>query len=389
MRQKLYGFCLKALWPYESDGFDMANNIGVYLHIPFCKRKCAYCDFFSGHGDAAAFDRYEAQLLHSIDEWGAKAGETVTSVYVGGGTPSVLGDDRLCRLLHAVKQAFRVAADAEVTLEVNPESGKALDFCKLRAAGFNRVSVGLQSAIAREIAVLERLHTPQEAKETVQRARAAGVENISLDLMLGIPYQTKESLRRSVDFCVACGVRHLSCYLLKIEEGTRFFAMRDALPLPDEDAQAELYLEAVSYLEQHGLYQYEISNFAVPGFESRHNTHYWQCGEYIGIGPSAHSFYHGKRFYYPRDMRQFEAGTVMDDGTGGDAEEYILLALRLKAGLRFGDYEQRFGKRLSSAILQKISRYAKMGLMECDDRHAHFTPQGFLVSNTILADILL
>ena len=367
----------------------MTANIGLYIHIPFCKRKCAYCDFFSGTGDTAAYDRYERLLLQKTDLWGKQVSEPVGSIYFGGGTPSVMGADRLCRLLAKVKNAFQVAANAEVTLEVNPESGRSLAFDRLRTAGFNRVSVGLQSAISREIAVLERLHTPQDAALTVSRARAAGFDNISLDLMLGIPYQTKESLRQSIDFCAACGVQHISSYLLKIEKGTRFFTLQDTLPLPGEDMQADLYLEAVAYLEQLGYMQYEISNFSRPAFESRHNTLYWQCGEYIGIGPSAHSFYHGRRFYYPRDLRRFEADGWMDDGEGGGAEEYIMLALRLKTGLRFSAYRQRYGQPLSPAVLQKIRRYSKMGLMECDNDHARFTPQGFLVSNSILADILL
>ncbi len=371
----------------ESDMF-MSHSIGLYLHIPFCKRKCAYCDFFSGTGTQADFDVYTNVLTEKLHYWGQQVQEPVGSVYFGGGTPSVLGTERLCALLGAVKRAFSVEDNAEITLEVNPESGKSLDFDALRQAGFDRVSVGMQSAIAREINILGRLHTPEEAAYTVRKAQAAGFDNTSLDLMLGIPLQTKDSLRQSIAFCADCGVRHISSYILKIEEGTPFYAKRKALDLPDEDEQAELYLFAVDCLSRLGYAQYEISNFAQPGFESRHNTLYWRCGAYIGIGPAAHSFYHGKRFHYARSMQAFCNDLLTDDGSGGDSEEYIMLALRLCEGLVFADYEQRFQKPLPAELHRKIEKYVKLGLMEADGQHACFTPKGFLVSNTILADLL-
>ena len=366
----------------------MSHSIGLYLHIPFCKRKCAYCDFFSGTGTQADFDVYTNVLTEKLHYWGQQAQEPVGSVYFGGGTPSVLGTERLCALIGAVKRAFSVKDNAEITLEVNPESGKALDFDALRQTGFNRVSVGMQSAIAREINILGRIHTPEEAAYTVKKAQAAGFDNTSLDLMMGIPLQTKDSLRQSVDFCAACGVQHISSYILKIEEGTPFYSKRELLNLPDEDEQAELYLFVVEYLNSLGYVQYEISNFAKPGFESRHNTLYWRCGEYIGIGPAAHSFYHGRRFHYPRSMQAFGGNQLTGDGAGGDAEEYVMLALRLREGLVFADYERRFGQPLPTLTCQKIEKYAKSGLMEADGRHACFTPKGFLVSNSILADLI-
>ena len=366
----------------------MSHSIGLYLHIPFCKRKCAYCDFFSGTGTQADFDIYTNVLTEKLHYWGQQAQEPVGSVYFGGGTPSVLGTERLCALLGAVKRAFSVKDNAEITLEVNPESGKSLDFDALRQAGFDRVSVGMQSAIAREINILGRLHTPEEAAYTVRKAQAAGFDNTSLDLMLGIPLQTKDSLRQSIAFCADCGVRHISSYILKIEEGTPFYSNKELLNLPDEDEQAELYLFAVDCLSRLGYAQYEISNFAQPGFESRHNTLYWRCGAYIGIGPAAHSFYHGKRFHYARSMQAFCNDLLTDDGSGGDSEEYIMLALRLCEGLVFADYEQRFQKPLPAELHRKIEKYVKLGLMEADGQHACFTPKGFLVSNTILADLL-
>ena len=366
----------------------MTKPIGLYLHIPFCKSKCAYCDFFSAAGSEREFDEYSDELKQRIEAWGQKVKEPVSSVYIGGGTPSILGSKRLAEILNEVKNYFSVQDNAEITVEVNPESGKALDFDLLKAAGFNRLSVGLQSSNEIELNALGRIHRAEDAKLTVQKAQAAGFENISLDLMLGIPYQTEESLKQSLDFCAACGVKHISSYILKIEDGTPFSKMQSSLPFPDDDEQAERYLFAVSYLKEKGFEQYEISNFAISGFESRHNTLYWKCGEYIGIGPAAHSFYHGERFYYPRSKQAFYQNKIVSDGKGGSEEEYIMLALRLKEGLVFSEYAERFQKPLSPAFYKKLHNYAKTGLMEVNESRACFTPEGFLVSNAILSNII-
>ena len=279
------------------------NTIGLYIHIPFCKSKCPYCDFFSRRGSELEYDRYVAETLKKIVYWSNLCGKKVASIYFGGGTPSVIGAKRLCTLLNKAKEHFKVLDNAEITCEVNPESGKIIDFDLMKAAGFNRISVGLQSAVENELKALGRIHTAEEAKITAKRSVEAGIDNISFDLMMGIPYQTSETLKQSISFCAECNVTHISSYLLKVEKGTKFYTMRDKLPLSDDDIQADLYLNAVTELEKLGYEQYEISNFAKPGFEGRHNINYWKCGEYIGIGPSAHSFFDGKRFYYGRSMQ--------------------------------------------------------------------------------------
>ena len=366
----------------------MDKTIGLYIHIPFCKKKCAYCDFFSGASDISEREQYVRELQSKIKLWGETANEKISSVYFGGGTPSVLGTEPLCELLNSIKREFCLSENTEITLEVNPESGRSLDFDKLKQTGFNRLSIGLQSSNPTELKALGRIHTAGDAALTVERARHAGFDNLSLDLMLAIPYQTKASLKESIEFCAKLGVTHISSYLLKIEEGTRFYSLKESFPFPDEDEQAELYLYAVGLLEQLGYRQYEVSNFAKPSFESRHNTLYWKCGEYIGIGPSAHSFYHGRRFYYPRDTKQFYLGKTVDDGAGGGEDEFIMLALRLKPGLIFSEYRQKFGKPLSPDAMQKIKLFAKAGLAELTDESASLTPKGFLVSNAIIAEIV-
>lgn len=366
----------------------MCNTIGLYIHIPFCKSKCPYCDFYSMPANEQAYDEYTDNLCDKIIYWSKLVKESVSTIYFGGGTPSILEESRLNKILDTVKKYFNLEEDTEITVEINPESGKDFDFKSLKDNGFNRISVGLQSADEKELRLLGRIHTANEAKITVERARNAGIENISLDLMMGIPLQTIDSLQKSIDFCNECKVTHISSYILKIENGTKFDSIKDKLNLLDDDYQAELYLKAVDYLDSLGYEQYEISNFSKNGYQSRHNTNYWKCKEYIGIGPSAHSFYQGKRFYYDRDLSKFKTAEPIVDCDGGDKEEFIMLSLRLKTGLIFKEYETKYGEPLPHFTIQKIKQYSKMGYMKIDDNKACFTPKGYLVSNLILSELI-
>ena len=332
----------------------MADSLGLYLHIPFCKNKCPYCDFFSGKGSDEDYNAYCADLKNKINYWSNRTKRPVATVYFGGGTPSILGTKRLCELLGCIKERFS----------------------------------GFQTAEQNELKALGRIHDVNDARLTVQNAQAAGIDNLSLDLMMGIPFQTADSLKNSIDFCASLEVKHISSYLLKIEQGTQFFEQRDFLRVADGDKQADLYLLAVDYLNSLGYRQYEISNFAKAGFESRHNSIYWRCREYIGIGPSAHSFFEGKRFFYSRSMEDFKANILHDDGDGGYEEEYIMLALRLTSGLCFSDFRERFHKEVSPLLLKKTDKYISMNMMERDGQHISYTPKGFLVSNAILGDLL-
>ncbi|MEE1062001.1 MAG: radical SAM family heme chaperone HemW [Ruminococcus sp.] len=366
----------------------MQSSIGLYIHIPFCKNKCPYCDFYSVKITETLLDEYVAELTDKIKYWSEKCDKALKTVYFGGGTPSVLGAERLCEILNEIKKNFEVEESAEITVEVNPDSGKTIDFSLLKENGFNRISVGMQTAVDRELKELGRIHSADEARLTVERAKKAGIGNISLDLMMGIPFQTKDSLKESIEFCKNCGVTHISSYILKIEENTRFAKIKDTLSLADEDEQADLYLYAVELLESSGFMQYEISNFAIKGFESRHNTSYWKCEEYIGIGPSAHSFFEGKRFYYGRSFDDFYENKIIYDCDGGDEAEYIMLSLRLKSGLNFDEFKYRFQKDIPSYILKKAEKYIKLGFMTKTDNSICFTPEGYLVSNSIIAELL-
>ena len=368
--------------------FFMSNSIGLYIHIPFCKHKCPYCDFFSGNADENAFDNYVIELKDKIKYWSEKAKRDVATVYFGGGTPSVLGADRLCDILDFIKSNFNIQNNAEITVEVNPDSAKTIDFKKMYACGFNRISMGMQTAVEDELRLLGRIHSIDDAKTSVERAKSAGFNNISLDLMMGIPNQTIESLEKSISFCADCKVTHISSYILKIEENTPFYKVQNKLKLADDDMQAEMYLKAVEMLDSLGYKQYEISNFAKQGYESRHNTNYWRCGEYIGIGPSAHSFFEGKRFFYSRSMDDFNNNKLSFEGTGGDEEEFIMLSLRLKSGLNYSEFEKKFGYTLPSYIIKKAKEYEKYGYTNVTDKSISFTPKGFLVSNSIISELI-
>ena len=359
--------------------------IGLYLHIPFCNGKCPYCDFYSVNPESEKVTAYVDALCREID----KADGIYDTVYFGGGTPSLIGSDNIAKIMDRINRI----SDCEATLECNPSDTGAVDsrfdFSVVAKSGINRISMGLQSADNTERKILGRRGGCDDVERAIERATKSGIENISLDLMLGIPNQTEKSLENSVDFCRKSGAKHISAYILKIEEGTPFYRIKDTLSLPDEDKTCDLYLSAVELLGKSGYHQYEISNFSEKDFESRHNLKYWHCEEYLGLGASAHSFVGGKRFYYERSADDFIRGIPpVDDGLGGDEEEYIMLALRLSEGLIFKNFEKRFGKAVPERIIKKAFELQKHGLLNVDDYSISLTVQGFLVSNSIISELI-
>ena len=364
---------------------DFMKPLGLYIHIPFCKGKCPYCDFYSVTPKSKTVEKYVDSLCRKIDD----AGGIYNTVYFGGGTPSLIGSDNIAKIMSHINRT----PDCESTLECNPSDTGAVnsefDFTVVAKSGINRISMGLQSADDTERKALGRRGGCDDVERAIARAKAAGLDNISLDLMLGIPNQTEESLKKSIEHCKDSGAKHISAYILKIEESTPFHKIKDTLCLPDEDATCDLYLFAVKELEKAGFYQYEISNFSQKGFESRHNLKYWRCEEYLGIGASAHSFVNGKRFYYERNIDGFTSGiSPVDDGFGGDEEEYIMLALRLSEGLIFENFEKRFNKRIDNKIVKKAKELEKHGLVRVTDTNISLTVDGFLVSNTVICELL-
>lgn len=380
--------------------------LGLYLHIPFCAAKCAYCDFYSGFASELMLGRYTARLTGEIRKWGREIRRPVDTVYFGGGTPSLLGG-RISEVMSAVRESFELLPGTEITLEANPEGFKtdppALpDFLSAALdSGVNRLSVGVQSGIDHELKILGRRHTAAEAENAVKLARQAGFKNISLDLMLGLPGSDCGTLLKSLDFITKLSPEHISAYILKLEPNTAL--ARRGITLPDDDSTADQYLFACEYLKKSGFLHYEISNFARPGYEGRHNLNYWNGGEYLGIGPSAHSCLNGRRFFYPRDLKAFlddsrsvktpaDKNTafpqsisplIISDGYGGSAEEYIMLKLRTSDGINFREYERRYGP-LPKEFYEECRRLEKAGLMRADESSAALTDRGMLVSNSII-----
>ncbi len=359
--------------------------IGLYLHIPFCNGKCPYCDFYSVNPQSQTVENYVDALCREID----KTDGIYDTVYFGGGTPSLIGSDNIARIMSHINRT----TDCEVTLECNPSDTGSInsnfDFSVAAKSGINRISMGLQSSDNSERAILSRRGGCDDVERAINRAKAAEIDNISLDLMLGIPNQTAESLQKSILFCKEMQAKHISAYILKIEEGTPFYARKNSLILPDEDETCDLYLYAVKELKKAGYNQYEISNFSHNGFESRHNLKYWHCEEYLGLGASAHSFVDGKRFYYKRSIDGFISGQPpVDDGDGGSEEEYIMLALRLAEGLNFENYRKRFCKAVPDSIITKAKMLEKHGLVKVTENEISLTVNGFLVSNSVISSII-
>ena len=374
----------------EVKSMQNVRPLGLYIHIPFCKSKCAYCDFYSLARSEARMDAYCAALKSDlIRRADAAKGYSVDTVYFGGGTPSYLGASRLASLLETVLSHYHVAPDAEITFEANPDSARDIDALKtLRAAGFNRISLGAQSFDDGELREIGRVHTASEIARAVDAAREAGFENVSLDLIYGLPRQTMPRWRENLTAALALAPEHLSCYGLKVEEGTPLYLRRESAELPDDDAQADFYLETVRLLTQHGYAQYEISNFARPGFASRHNLKYWTLGEYLGFGPGAHSDFGGRRFAVARDLSAYLAEKIVLSENAAISHrerqrEYFLLGLRTVRGVCKAETDADFAA--AEAVLKECAAH---GLAEKTGDRWHLTPQGFLVSNAVISHVL-
>ncbi len=371
----------------------MEKPLGLYLHIPFCKSKCAYCDFYSLPHSEEKMDAYTAALIRHLEEVAPRcAAHTADTVYFGGGTPSYLGEKRLTKLLKTVKKRYHVAAGAEITLEANPDSaGDWKTLRALRRAGFNRVSLGVQAADDALLRRIGRVHTWDQVLSSVAAARMAGFDNLSLDLIYGLPGQTLAAWQDTLRAAAALETQHISCYGLKVEPGTPLWQQRESADIPDDDAQADMYLWTVDYLEKQGYGQYEISNFARPGYESRHNLKYWTLGEYAGFGPGAHSDMGGVRFAYERDLDGYIAGELrlseMEEIAPLDRDlEYIMLSLRTVQGIDSAYFQRQFRQKFQP-METLLVQYEAHGLAARTEAGWRLTPRGFFVSNAIIVSL--
>ena len=383
--------------------FFSKNNktpLGIYVHVPFCRSKCQYCDFYSVTSkEDRLLDSYLYAVCSHIKEAGALApGYLVDTVYFGGGTPTFFGAEGMAAILSAIRKSFDVAHSAEITFEANPDSVSDRLLRRLKSEGFNRVSLGVQCDNDDILKKLGRPHSYAQAVNTVNRIRKAGFKNLSLDLMYGLPGQSLEDWEATLENVLSLAPEHISCYGLKVEEGTPLYDYQQYCNLADDDTQADMYLSAIDILRRHGYRQYEISNFCRKGMVSRHNLKYWTGGEYLGFGPDASSDFAGRRFTAIRDLKGYiqgirEGGQVLREvvevPNRERAGEYLMMRLRTNSGLDPKEYAQKFLLPFGplEAALQKF-REQRLAAKTYDGRW-HLTPEGFLVSNTIISDLLL
>lgn len=378
----------------------MNKTLGLYLHIPFCRSKCAYCDFYSVTDHNLAQRYADALILHMEDYSASAKNYYVDTVYMGGGTPTTLTKKSLLDIIDGIYGNFNVLETAEFTVECNPATVDRSTLSALRRAGINRLSMGFQSACDNELRNLTRIHTYDEAEATFRAARRAKFDNINIDLMYGIPEQTEHSLAISLERVTELEPEHISLYGLKIEPNTPFAESADRLALPDEDTEFRMYESAVRYLESRGYRHYEISNFAKPGRECAHNLRYWDCGEYLGLGAAAHSYFGGRRFSYKRDLEAYvaalenvDAGIEIVDENYEVAPverigEYVMLRLRLADGVDTAEFERRFGLSFERMYGKYLDVYTQNGFMQKRGSAYSLTLKGMYVSNYILSTML-
>ncbi len=368
---------------------------GIYIHIPFCKSKCPYCDFYSLKNTPELKARYVYALISEMRQNTRFNGIlnkkifSPDSLYLGGGTPSVLNDEQLYNIITTAKEEYNLEKNSEITVECNPSSNIEEILPSLVKAGVNRVSLGVQSIIPEERKKLGRLADKNRVSEVINLFKENGIYNISLDLMLGIPHQTKDSLKETLDFITKENIKHISSYILTVEENTPFYKMRETLDIPNDDITCDLFDFACDYIKKAGFEHYEISNFALKGYESRHNKKYWLLEDYLGLGASAHSFLNGKRYFFNRDIEEFLKGTPpIFDCDGGDYEEYIMLKLRLKEGLNLTELKTLYGKNALLNIEKNAPKFQETGLINYDNNHISLTQKGILISNTIISELI-
>lgn len=371
--------------------------IGIYIHVPFCVSKCAYCDFYSlrqaGLEDLKG--RYVDALCRQFREAKGRFGElTVSSVFMGGGTPTALSKEHFSAIFKELKNCFQLTPNAEITVESNPATFDAEKLCAMISLGVNRLSMGVQSANDNELKLLGRIHSFRDAEDAFHLARDCGFKNINLDVMYGIPSQTAESFGHTLTALTALSPEHISVYGLQLEEGTPLYEKRESYVFPDDDAVCELNKQARVFLEANGYQRYEISNYSKPGYECRHNLLYWNQGQYLGFGSGAYSFFDNRRFSFPEDAELFsEAESFFDLThtdeilTKEDAErEYVMLRLRLCEGLSVHPDPEKLSD--ASPYFEKAGRFVSAGLMEIKDERLRFTPEGFNVSNYVLSELI-
>lgn len=366
---------------------------GLYVHIPFCVKKCKYCNFNSFSTAEENKDAYLAALFKEAEKY---RGTVCDTVFIGGGTPTALSTEQTAKLLKKINECFLPTSDAEFSSEANPKTVDMEKLTVMRENGVNRISFGVQSFSDTELAAIGRIHTADDAAESFRMARAAGFDNISMDLMIGIPHQTMESLAENIKIAAELEPEHISCYSLIVEEGTPLYGeyVSGKAVLPNDDYQRDMYDAAVAELKKYGYARYEISNFAKPGRMSRHNMKYWRCEEYLGVGLSAHSYLNGVR----RANTDSFASYLKGDYFGGEniylskedmMSEFMFMGLRMSCGVSAKEFYERFGTDIRSIFGKTLSKFIKMGMIKEENERFALTDTAVPVSNAVMCEFIL
>ncbi len=370
------------------------KNLGLYIHIPFCKQKCLYCDFYSLKADNGLYKSYCVALIMEMKVWGEKLKEkTIDTIYFGGGTPSVIGYELINLLLNEIRKSFNIENNAEITIEVNPESANEEFLREIFKNSFNRISFGVQSFIDSELKAIGRIHNANEAINAIKTAKEVGFLNISLDLMFNLPNQSINDFEKSIEKALELKPTHISAYALKLEKGTTLYKNKNSLNLADEDTEFLMYNRLVDKLKQKGYFQYEISNFSQKGFESKHNLKYWNVQDYLGLGVSAHSLIDHKRFFNKRDLKSYTEGKNIKKieaiiTNEEKLKEYILLGLRKSNGISLKQLLIYSNEEFLNKFITKADYICKLGYGVLTQDAFCLNTKGFWVSNTIINEFI-
>ena len=378
----------------------MKKDLGLYIHIPFCVKKCAYCDFLSWKGSGEEREAYVQALEKEIGSYSEFAKDyRVSTVFFGGGTPSVLEGEQTERILKKIRDTFRVEKDAEITLEMNPGTAQKEKLLLYRELGINRLSIGLQSVKNENLKLLGRIHTYGDFLDSYRMAREAGFDNISADLISSLPGQTLEEWKEELEILQETPLEHISVYQLIIEKGTEFYEKygeHEEL-LPDEETSREIYLWTGKYLKEHGFEQYEISNYARPSRKSRHNLRYWERKDYLGLGLGAASMVHNIRMSNTRDWEKYIEGSQNPKRLREEVEfleeprqmeEFMFLGLRKTEGVSRKEFRRTFGRELDMVYEKALEKHLENGMLEASKDRIRLSQAGILVSNQVLSDFI-
>ena len=366
---------------------------GIYIHIPFCKSRCIYCGFFSTTS-LEKRRRYVDALLRELENRkDYLRGAPVDTIYFGGGTPSQLPDEEIGRVLASILYIYNVRAHAEITLEANPDDVTLERLAAWRHMGINRLSMGVQTFDDARLRFLNRRHTSQQAIQAVKDVQRMGFDNISIDLMFGFPHQTLDAWKSDLQTALSLSVQHLSAYSLMYEEGTRLTQMLDRGDISelDEELSSQMYECLIDTLTAAGYQHYELSNFALPGMQSRHNSNYWHGIPYLGVGAGAHSYDGHSRCYHPDSLSVYEEGAplVTEELTEGERyNEHVFTGLRTSEGIRLDQLLQRFGASFHTYCLRNAQKHIDAGLLVLHDQVLHLSRSGLFVSNVVMSDLM-